>query len=70
MNNFLCFSDRFRTTINVLGDSLGAGLVNELSRVELENMPMPEGDRYESRMGPKKEKAGTSDDAEWHTTPI
>jgi hypothetical protein len=34
--------DRFRTTINVLGDSLGAGLVNHLSLKELENLPMPE----------------------------
>ncbi|XP_046405535.1 excitatory amino acid transporter 1 [Ischnura elegans] len=28
--------DRFRTTINVLGDSLGAGIVNHLSRADLE----------------------------------
>ena len=30
--------DRFRTTINVLGDSLGAGIVNHLSKRELEKM--------------------------------
>jgi len=36
--------DRFRTTINVLGDSLGAGIVNHLSRGELEKMSHPEGD--------------------------
>jgi len=30
--------DRFRTAINVLGDSLGAGIVYHLSKVELENM--------------------------------
>merc|ERR1711874_528831 len=30
--------DRFRTTINVLGDSLGAGLVYHLSRDELDKM--------------------------------
>ncbi|XP_046621437.1 excitatory amino acid transporter 1-like isoform X1 [Neodiprion virginianus] len=29
--------DRFRTTINVMGDSLGAGIVNFLSRNELRN---------------------------------
>lgn len=31
--------DRFRTTINVLGDSLGAGIVNHLSRNELARIP-------------------------------
>ncbi|KAF0310832.1 Excitatory amino acid transporter 3 [Amphibalanus amphitrite] len=30
--------DRFRTTINVLGDSLGAGIVNHLSKQELANI--------------------------------
>ncbi|CAB3376817.1 Hypothetical predicted protein [Cloeon dipterum] len=32
--------DRFRTMINVLGDSLGAGLVNHLSKRELEHVPV------------------------------
>merc|ERR1711936_1062703 len=30
--------DRFRTAINVLGDSIGAGLVYHLSKEELENI--------------------------------
>lgn len=30
------FSDRFRTTINVLGDSIGAGIVAHLSRNDLQ----------------------------------
>jgi len=30
--------DRFRTTINVVGDSIGAGIVNHLSKGELEEM--------------------------------
>lgn len=31
--------DRFRTLINVLGDSVGAGIVNHLSKAELERCP-------------------------------
>ena len=31
------FSFRFRTAINVLGDSIGAGLVYHLSKTELES---------------------------------
>lgn len=30
--------DRFRTTINVLGDSLGAGIVNQFSQNELSRL--------------------------------
>ena len=29
---------RFRTTVNVLGDAIGAGIVYHLSKKELENM--------------------------------
>ena len=34
----LLLRDRFRTMINVLGDSIGAGLVYELSKKELEKL--------------------------------
>jgi len=39
--------DRFRTTINVLGDSLGAGIVYHLSKDELEDMGKPAAKRAE-----------------------
>ena len=29
------FSDRFRTSVNVLGDAFGAGIVHHLSREDL-----------------------------------
>lgn len=34
-----CFRDRFRTMINVLGDSIGAGIVNHYSVGELDSHP-------------------------------
>lgn len=37
-STWFCFSDRFRTLVNVVGDSLGAGIVNHLSKAELEKM--------------------------------
>lgn len=36
---FLIFRDRCRTTVNVMGDSLGAGIVNHLSKNELTALP-------------------------------
>ncbi|XP_056007353.1 excitatory amino acid transporter 3-like [Ostrea edulis] len=36
------FLDRFRTAVNVLGDSYGAGIVNHLSRQDLEEMDLEE----------------------------
>ncbi|CAL8137276.1 unnamed protein product [Orchesella dallaii] len=59
--------DRFRTTINVLGDSLGAGLVDAISKAELEAMPMEGREPVPTK---RQEKAGTSTEEDWHTTPI
>jgi hypothetical protein len=38
---FYFFSFRFRTAINVLGDSIGAGLVYHLSKKELDDFAKP-----------------------------
>lgn len=41
--NFVClFSDRMRTSINVVGDSFGAGIVDHLSRAELAELDAEE----------------------------
>lgn len=58
--------DRFRTTINVLGDSLGAGIVNHLSKRELEKMAAPailDADKLDSQNGKI-----SPEEVEWHTT--
>lgn len=31
----MCFRDRVRTVVNVLGDALGAGIVNHISQSDL-----------------------------------
>lgn len=54
--NFL-FSDRFRTTVNVLGDAYGAGIVAKLAENDLELLPSN---------GPVE--SGKVPDDEWHTT--
>lgn len=36
----VCFRDRFRTMINVLGDAYGAAIVQKLSKRELERMDL------------------------------
>lgn len=33
-----CCSDRFRTTVNVISDSFGAGIVEHLSKAEIERL--------------------------------
>lgn len=57
----LFFRDRFRTAINVLGDSFGAGIVEHLSRNDLEEfdrLNIEDGDSTEmSTIPPAYEKS-------------
>merc|ERR1712080_783462 len=50
--------DRFRTTINVLGDSIGAGIVNHLSKEELLRLDKLENDVPLELMVEKEGKKG------------
>lgn len=53
---FYIYSDRFRTTVNVLGDAYGAGIVAKLAENDLElmaNLPV---------------ESGKVPEDEWHTT--
>ena len=54
-----CCRDRFRTAVNVLGDSFGAGIVAHLSQKELEEMDR-EGDIHKYLM---EERNGVSNTA-------
>lgn len=38
INNFIFHRDRIRTSVNVLGDAFGAGIVYHLSKAELDQM--------------------------------
>lgn len=53
----LIFSDRFRTTVNVLGDAYGAGIVAKLAENDLELM---------SHKAVENGKETAED--QWHTT--
>lgn len=55
--NFFYFSDRFRTTVNVLGDAYGAGIVAKLAENDLELMT-----------NEQTVESGKVPDDEWHTT--
>lgn len=60
--NCYCYRDRFRTMINVIGDGLGAGLVDHLSKDELRAM-----DQADRKSGKRKSTllAQQSGEAEW-----
>ncbi|CAG0905605.1 unnamed protein product, partial [Darwinula stevensoni] len=53
--------DRFRTTINVWGDCLGAAIVAHLSQKELSKTPMPEA----TTMDPNDIEMGGTDPESW-----
>lgn len=61
---FLDSRDRFRTTVNVLGDALGAGLVEHLSRDELDAIGEPE------TMKMKRASLAEQQNGEWCNTPM
>jgi len=51
------FLDRFRTMINVMGDSFGAAIVYEMSKSELENTPEEGRNDDQSKLAIQDEKA-------------
>jgi len=53
------FSDRFRTTVNVLGDAYGAGIVAKLAENDLELLQSP---------NEIAETGGKLPNDEWNTT--
>ena len=59
--------DRCRTTINVIGDSIGAGIVNHLSRGELDAMDTTGPDTEEMLPLTQKQAdmAAVSDNVSW-----
>lgn len=57
--------DRFRTMINVLGDSIGAGIVDHLSKSELSKLGQPNSDA--DKVDPQNGKLNP-DEVEWNTT--
>lgn len=61
---FLDSRDRFRTTVNVLGDALGAGLVEHLSRDELDAIGEPD------TMKMKRASLAEQQNGEWCNTPM
>ncbi|KAG8254090.1 hypothetical protein J6590_014965 [Homalodisca vitripennis] len=61
--NSLYSRDRFRTTVNVLGDAIGAGLVEHLSRAELDQLG--EADTVKMRKQSVAERT-----KDWSNTPL
>ena len=53
--------DRFRTSVNVLGDAYGAGIVHHLSKADLERMDEEDRQLALENGGSEEQKAGTAD---------
>lgn len=62
----LCSRDRFRTTVNVMGDSMGAALVAHLSKDELDAIGEPETVKMKKRTS----QSTASPDIDWNRTPM
>lgn len=45
-----CYRDRIRTSVNVLGDAFGAGIVYHLSKAELDKMDADQANRDDLEM--------------------
>ncbi len=56
------FRDRCRTTINVWGDSIGAGIVYERSKDQLEELPDPYEDNEKHPNGYQMPMANSTHD--------
>ena len=53
--------DRFRTSVNVLGDAYGAGIVHHLSKADLERMDEEDRQIALENGGSEEQNAGTAD---------
>ena len=63
--------NRFRTTINVLGDSIGAGIVYFLSKKELEDLPKYNANPISNGTNGKAHHAnGGTENGGYETTPM
>lgn len=63
MSSFHTFRDRFRTTVNVLGDCFGVGIVQHYSRKQLGTPSPPVVSAQEGTsfpLSPREERAGAS----------
>ena len=51
---YFLFRDRIRTSVNILGDGIGAGVVDHLVRQELGPIDLEEGENTTAPINPRK----------------